>query len=72
MKVYVGSENGKHRSVVVCENAAKSLRTFLRNNKNNCIAVPTSVATVHRDVERAKTKGAAQEKNSRQTEDLEW
>ena len=72
MKVYVGSENGKHRSVVVCENAAKALRTFLRKNENDCVGVLTSVATVHRDVERAKKKGATQERNTLQKEDLEW
>lgn len=56
MKVYVGSELGKHRSVVVCENAAKRLRALLRKNVDNCITSPTSVGTAHRDIERAKRK----------------
>ena len=69
MKIYVGSETGRHRSVVVCEQTAKKLRTLLRNNENNRVTVPVSVGTFHRDLERAKS-GNTQKSRSRK-EDLE-
>ena len=71
MKVYVGSENGRHRSVVVCENAAKTLRKYLRKNEKNCITAPTSVSTAHRDVERAKKKGREERNARNKKEELE-
>lgn len=52
--VYVGSETGKHRSVVLCEWAAIALRKKLRKNEKNCVHQPVSVATCHRDVDRNK------------------
>lgn len=70
MKVYVGSENGRHRSVVVCENAAKKLRNLLRRNANHCITAPASVSTSHRDVARARKK-AAQDRKDRMKEEIE-
>jgi hypothetical protein len=52
MTVYVGSESGRHRSVVVCELAATALRKLLRSNQDNRISQPVSVGTRHRDIER--------------------
>lgn len=52
MTVYVGSESGRHRSVVVCELAATALRKLLRSNHDNRISQPVSVGTRHRDIER--------------------
>ena len=60
MVVYVGSELGRHRSVVLCELAATALRKQLRENDMNCFAQPCSVGTRHRDLERRSnnnTKG---------------
>ena len=52
MAVYVGSESGRHRSVLVCELAATALRKLLRSNVDNRITQPVSVGTRHRDIER--------------------
>lgn len=51
MTIFVGSELGRHRSVVVCEWAAIQLRKMLRRNDNNAVHEPVSVGTIHRDVE---------------------
>jgi hypothetical protein len=51
MTIYVGSDLGRHRSVVVCEWAAIQLRKMLRQNSDNVVHQPVSVGTVHRDVE---------------------
>ena len=53
--VNVGSEAGKHRSVVVCEAAAVAVRNLLRRNEGG-IEVPCSVGTRHRDVDRKRGK----------------
>ena len=52
MAVHVGSDTGRHRSVVVCELAAVSLRSILRMNVGNKLTQPISVGTRHRDIER--------------------
>lgn len=51
MTIHVGSESGRHRSVVACEWAATELRKMLRTNVNDVILQPVSVGTMHRDVE---------------------
>jgi hypothetical protein len=51
MTIYVGSDLGRHRSVVVCEWAAIQLRKMLRQNTDNVVLQPVSVSTCHRDVE---------------------
>ena len=56
MKVYVGSDSGRHRAVVVAEHGAKIVRSRLRENKNNRISVPVSIGTMHRDVARVQQK----------------
>lgn len=45
--IHVGSEHGKHRSVVVCEQVAQSLRQSLRDNQNGRWTQPCSVGTRH-------------------------
>ena len=67
MTIYVGSENGRHRSVVVCELAATALRKLLRSNKDNRITQPVSVGTRHRDIERRQQRknGEQQSKANR-------
>mmetsp|Transcript_26480 Transcript_26480/g.40622 ORF Transcript_26480/g.40622 Transcript_26480/m.40622 type:complete len:522 (+) Transcript_26480:95-1660(+) len=52
MAVHVGSDNGRHRCVVVCEMAAVALRSILRKNLENKITQPISVGTRHRDIDR--------------------
>uniref|UniRef100_A0A7S2LR62 Uncharacterized protein n=1 Tax=Leptocylindrus danicus TaxID=163516 RepID=A0A7S2LR62_9STRA len=49
--IYVGSEYGRHRSVVLCETAAQRLRDLLRQNEGDRITQPVSVGTRHRDVD---------------------
>lgn len=51
MTIFVGSESGRHRSVVVCEWAAIELRKLLRKNMNHVVKQPVSVGSFHRDVE---------------------
>ena len=54
MTVYIGSEYGRHRSVVIVEAAAITLRNMLRKNERNRFGTtPVSVGTRHRDVDRA-------------------
>jgi hypothetical protein len=71
MKIYVGSENGRHRSVVVCEQAAKWLRQLLRVNENDRITAPVSVGTFHRDVDRTKKAAKENDKASRKKGDMD-
>jgi len=49
--VHVGSEYGRHRSVVLCENLAQQIRALLRANEGGRITQPVSVSTRHRDVD---------------------
>ena len=52
MTIFVGSEEGRHRSVVVAELAATALRKILRTNDQNQFAASTvSVSTRHRDID---------------------
>ncbi|KAI2513714.1 hypothetical protein MHU86_497 [Fragilaria crotonensis] len=57
MTINVGSENGRHRSVLVCEEAAKGLRDRLRKNVNNSVQVEVSVGTTHSDMDRKRDLG---------------
>lgn len=50
--VHIGSEYGRHRSVVLCENIAQNLRKLLRINDKDRIKAPVSVSLRHRDVDR--------------------
>jgi hypothetical protein len=62
MTVSVGSELGRHRSVVFCELAGTALRNRLRSNDNSQFTQPCSVGTRHRDIERhnnASAKGSS-------------
>jgi hypothetical protein len=71
MVVYVGSESGRHRSVVLCELAATAIRNFLRSNAGgNRFKQPCSVGTQHRDLERRNTKGQNSSSKAKQR-DLE-
>ena len=53
MSIFVGSEYGRHRSVVLVELLAQTLRSLLRKNNDNTkrITQPVSVGTRHRDVD---------------------
>ena len=54
MTVYIQSEYGRHRSVVIVEAAAIALRNMLRKNKRGRFGSTTvSVGTRHRDIDRA-------------------
>ena len=68
MTVTVGSETGRHRSVVVAETAATRLRQRLRTNPNNQISQPVSVGTLHRDIERRTTAHETRTARSKQNE----
>lgn len=54
MKIYIGSEYGKHRSVVICELIALSLRKLLRKNLNHTFISPCSVGCYHREIQKNK------------------
>ncbi|KAL3943307.1 MAG: hypothetical protein SGBAC_002635 [Bacillariaceae sp.] len=64
MTIYVGSETGKHRSVVLCEWAATGVRKKLRANEKGCILSSVSVETRHREIVRRKdqSNGKPQQK----------
>ena len=54
MTVYIQSEYGRHRSVVIVEAAAIALRNMLRKNKRGRFGSTTvSVGTRHRDIDNA-------------------
>ena len=73
MTVYVGSDSGRHRSVVVCELAATALRKLLRENKDDRITQPVSVGTRHRDIERRQQRDTERRPKSKQMEfESEW
>jgi len=57
--VYIGSEYGRHRSVVLCEIAAQTIRGMLRKMTDNTISDPVSVGTRHRDVDNNHQDGEA-------------
>lgn len=57
MTIHVGSLNGRHRSVLVCEESAKGLRYRLRKNVNNRVRVDVSVGTTHSDMDRKREFG---------------
>jgi hypothetical protein len=52
MSIYIGSEEGRHRSVVAAEQAATALRKLLRENDRNRFACAVSVGCRHRDIDR--------------------
>ena len=49
--VHIGSEYGRHRSVVLCEIVAQSIRKLLRKNSSGSITIPVSIDSRHRDVD---------------------
>ena len=53
MTIFVGSEYGRHRSVVLVELLAQTLRSLLRKNNDDTkrITQPISIGTRHRDVD---------------------
>ena len=57
--IFIGSEYGRHRSVVLCEKVAQKIRTLLRGNNDDCITVPVSVSTRHRDIDNKHQDGEA-------------
>lgn len=69
VKVFVGSEMGRHRSVVVAEMAATSLRKLLRANAQNRFACPCSVGLHHRDLERKQAQSTCMRPKKKDVED---
>ena len=75
-QVFIGSEYGRHRSVVMCEVTAQNLRYLLRKNESNKIDVTEtgggiSVGTVHRDVDHAHKDEEAYGKDLRRQANYE-
>jgi hypothetical protein len=62
MVVYVGSESGRHRSVLFCELAATALRNLLRANENDRISTTEkiSVGAFHTCVDNRRKRPARQ------------
>ena len=67
MIVFVGSEHGRHRSVVAVELAATSLRKALRQNENNQFKTTVSVNTSHRDIDQNQQQAQKNRKNVSKT-----
>lgn len=72
MTIYVGSESGKHRSVVLCEWAATAIRKRLRANEKGCILQSVSVETKHRDIERQKENSNGKQKKKKHDFAGDW
>ena len=72
MTVHVGSESGKHRSVVICEWAAIQIRKLLRTNDNNIIQQPVSVGTIHREIEKRKSSNQQNQKKKPSDFGADW
>jgi hypothetical protein len=70
MNIYAGSEVGRHRSVVVCEATGILLRKLLRTNQGDRIAVPVSVGTLHRDIDRRQPE--SKQRAERVVDEMEW
>lgn len=72
MQVFIGSENGQHRSVVVAEQVAMAIRKQLRENATERfgVTVKVSVGTEHRDMER-KSRAVSSKPKQKDMED-EW
>ena len=68
IKIFVGSELGRHRSVVLVELAAIQLRNHLRENAADLITQPCSVGTFHRDIGRLGPKSIVATYNSVDTD----
>ena len=71
MVVFVGSESGRHRSVVLCELAATALRKLLRSNEQSRFGQPCSVGTRHRDIEKRNAQGSNSSSKQKKQRDLE-
>jgi hypothetical protein len=71
MTIYVGSETGRHRSVVVAEWAATQVRKFLGANDNDCIQQPVSVGTHHRDINQKSREKQKRKKKKEEDDDDE-
>lgn len=56
MTINIGSEQGRHRSVLVAEEAGKELRKRLRSNRGDRLTQDVSVGTAHQDMDRRNTK----------------
>lgn len=53
--IYLGSEYGRHRSVVLAEKVAQDIRKLLRENDQGAFTQPISVSTRHRDIDQNHT-----------------
>ena len=74
MIIFVGSQTGRHRSVLFCELAATALRNALRTNAGGRISTPVSVGTCHNHLERRgkdSTNKNASGRGQRKKHDLE-
>ena len=72
MAIYVGSEYGKHRSVVCAEFAATALRKLLRANDKGQFTAPVSVGTQHRDVNKTAAIPGKKKKTTDDDDDDGW
>jgi RNase adaptor protein for sRNA GlmZ degradation len=66
MIIYIGSESGRHRGVVVSEWAAAQLRNLLRENEHGVMQQPVSVGTQHREVAASRQKKSNPKKSTKQ------
>lgn len=64
MTIFIGSSQGRHRSVVAGELAATAVRKLLRENVQNRFVCEVSVGCRHRDIDRNPPMAAANGKTS--------
>lgn len=70
-QVFVASDSGRHRSVVVVEMAATAMRNLLRRNDGNRFSCPSSVSTKHLHLERRQRVGQQSSKGNSKSKQKE-
>ena len=68
-EVHIGSDFGRHRSIVIVEAVAVCVRRLLRENEGKRLSVKCSVSTAHRDIDREHKKEAYGKKEKREDDD---
>jgi hypothetical protein len=55
LSIYIGSDTGRHRSVILAELTAMAVRQYLRKGDPRTLHCPVSVGCTHRDIKKKRT-----------------
>jgi hypothetical protein len=55
LTIYIGSDTGRHRSVILAELTAMAVRQYLRKGNPRTLHCPVSVGCTHRDIKKKRT-----------------